>query len=279
MPRWGGCLGDEMAHASHTGVMPSARFVEEISFYEPTPGQPRRFERLPDGRTVFVFHEAADGRGVLAVAGPRTRAHAKQTSGAERIVVVQFKPGWAPALLGVGASQLTDHTVSLEALWGSSARALLAELASADSAESLSARITQALAERLPHGSESASARLARRAVQLFEQGEGRVEAVATRLGVTARHLRRAFTEAVGVGPKEFARGVRLRRALSHTTASPDWGRIACDAGYYDQAHLVGEFRELMGVTPTAYVKSRRAGPAAQVPQRHGRLGVAPSLE
>lgn len=111
--------------------------------------------------------------------------------------------------------------------------------------------------------------------MQLIEQGESRVEAVATRLGVTARHLRRAFTEAVGVGPKEFARSARLRRALSHTTTSPDWGRIARDAGYYDQAHLVGEFRELMGVTPAAYVKSRRPGLAAHAPERHGRLGAA----
>jgi len=89
------------------------------------------------------------------------------------------------------------------ALWGSSARALLAELASVESAESRVARITRAFEEQLPRSSESASGRLARRAVQLIEQGESRVEAVATRLGVTARYLRRAFTEAVVVGPKE----------------------------------------------------------------------------
>src|SRR5258708_24179153 len=43
-------------------------------------------------------------------------------------------------------------------------------------------------------------------------------------LGVTARHLRRAFTENVGIGPKEFARTVRLQRSEEHTSElqSPD---------------------------------------------------------
>lgn len=115
--------------------------------------------------------------------------------------------------------------------------------------------MTEALATRLPRVSESASARLARRAVQLLERDETRVESVAARLGVTARHLRRVFVEAVGIGPKEFARTVRLQRALRQSVTSRDWGRIAADAGYYDQAHLAGDFRELMGMTPGAYIK------------------------
>ena len=40
------------------------------------------------------------------------------------------------------------------------------------------------------------------------------MESVADRLCVSARHLRRAFTENVGIGPKDFARAVRLQRAV-----------------------------------------------------------------
>jgi len=75
------------------------------------------------------------------------------------------------------------------------------------------------------------------------------------RLGVTARHLRRAFTENVGIGPKDFARTVRPQRAVRKAATSNDWGRIAADAGDYDQAHLIADFRELVGLTPGAFLK------------------------
>jgi methylphosphotriester-DNA--protein-cysteine methyltransferase len=104
---------------------------------------------------------------------------------------------------------------------------------------------------------ESTSARLARRAARMFEATETRVQVVAEELGVTARHLRRAFVERVGIGPKEFARGVRLQRAIRGSARSRDWSMIARDAGYYDQAHLIGEFRDLVGLTPTAYLARR----------------------
>jgi AraC-like DNA-binding protein len=119
-------------------------------------------------------------------------------------------------------------------------------------------RLAHAFAVRTRQTLEPASARLARRAVRLLEGGEVRVESVAERLGVTSRHLRRAFTESVGIGPKEFARTVRLQRAVrTATSTSNDWGRIAADAGYYDQAHLIADFRELVGLTPGAFVKRR----------------------
>ncbi|HET9960389.1 MAG TPA: helix-turn-helix transcriptional regulator [Polyangiaceae bacterium] len=235
--------------------MQVARFVEEVRVYESTPGQRHRIDRLPDGRTLFVFRKLAENHGDLSVAGPRTQAYTKEAGGIQRAVVIQIKPGWAPAMLGVGARRLTDHVVSLEEIWGSSARSLLADLLSTGSADAAIERITHAFATRLPLISESASARLARRAVLLLEEQETSIESLAARLGVTARHLRRAFTDTVGIGPKEFARSARLRRAVRHTSTSHTLGRIAADAGYYDQAHLARDFRELLGVTPSSYVK------------------------
>lgn len=236
-----------------------SRFIEDIRAVVPVAGRALDVDRLPDGRTTLVFRVIADGRTAdVSVAGPRTRALFKHATGVARAVMVRFKPGWSAPLLGVSAHALTDRTVLLEDLWGRAGGDLGGELLAAPSLQDVMDRLTRALALRARQTFEPASGPLARHAVRLLEAGEVRVESVAARLGVTARHLRRAFTESVGIGPKDFARTVRLQRAVRWAATSKDWARIAADAGYYDQAHLIAEFQQLVGLTPGAFLK--RAG-------------------
>ncbi|MGK3982655.1 helix-turn-helix transcriptional regulator [Sorangium sp. So ce136] len=236
-----------------------SRFVEDVRALVPVAGRAFHVERLPDGRTTLVFRVIEGGRkGDVTVAGPRTRALFKDATGVARAVMLQFKPGWSASLLGVAANALTDRIVPLEDIWGRSGGDLCLDLLAARSLPEVLDRLSQAIALRTHQTVEPASARLARRAVRLLEGDEVRVESVAERLGVTARHLRRAFSESVGIGPKEFARTVRLQRAVRMAATSRDWARIAADAGYYDQAHLIADFRELVGLTPGAFLK--RAG-------------------
>ncbi|MFV8753829.1 helix-turn-helix domain-containing protein [Nannocystaceae bacterium ST9] len=240
--------------AAPTGSRP--HFIEDIRAVEADAGRSFEVARLPDGRTTLVFRAFDDGqRGDVAVAGPRTRAQFKHATGVARAVIVRFKPGWSAPLLGVTANALTDRIVLLDELWGRSGADLCRELLAAASLADVIDRLTRALSLRTPRPFEPASGRLARRAVHLLEAGEVRVESAAEQLGVSARHLRRAFKESVGVGPKEFVRALRLQRALRRAATSKDWARIAMDAGYYDQAHLIADFRRLVGLTPGAFLK------------------------
>lgn len=66
--------------------------------------------------------------------------------------------------------------------------------------------------------------------------------------------------ELVGVTPKRLARTYRFTATVfSINPAEPvDWGTLAADAGYADQAHFGHEFREFTGITPTQYLEVRR---------------------
>jgi len=235
-----------------------ARFIEHVE--EVPAGVTRRLDRLPDGRTLLIFRAHDRDHGDLTLTGPRTRALFKTATGAAA-VLVRFKPGWSTALFGVAAHELTDRYVSLADAWGGEVEGLCSELLAAHGATEIISRLSDACARRARDTAEPMSAALARRAVRLLDGDERRVEDVAARLGVTTRHLRRAFVESIGVGPKDYARSVRLRRALRSAETSSDWAQIATDAGYYDQAHLIGEFRQLVGLTPTEYM--HRLNPAA----------------
>ncbi|HLT66569.1 MAG TPA: helix-turn-helix transcriptional regulator [Microbacterium sp.] len=265
-------------HAIGTSTFPLSRYVEDVRTVAGGGGRTHRVDRLPDGRTALVFRLVDGGRGDVTVVGPRTRALLKEATGFAYAVLLQFEPGWSTPLLGVSARELTDAFVPLEDIWGRAGHELLFDLLATTCSTDALGHITSALARRVPR--EPASASLARRAARLIEAGEARVERVADRLGVTARHLRRAFAENIGIGPKEFARSIRLQRAVRMAAASRDWSRIAADAGYYDQAHLITDFRNLVGLTPTAFLKrasERHSPPAGGHEEGPGaaRLGVS----
>ena len=82
--------------------------------------------------------------------------------------------------------------------------------------------------------------------------GTIRVGELAADLGWTRQHLGRVFRQQVGIGPKELARICRLQRAVHRLQRTPDveLARVALELGYFDQAHMARDFRELAGVTP-----------------------------
>lgn len=232
-----------------------SQFVESAYFLAPMPGCRRRVDRLPDGRTAVLF-VLMGGRGEGYFIGPRTHALLKDAVGFEHAVVVQFKPGWSASLIGLPAQELTDRYVQFEDVWGDSARELTLELVGAKSVPQVVDCLTRALARGARPSWEPTYASLARRAARLLEEEpDARVEDVAERLGITARHLRRAFAENIGIGPKDFARSARLQRAVRLAKTSNDWSQVAIDAGYYDQAHLITDFRAMIGLTPSAFAK------------------------
>jgi len=69
------------------------------------------------------------------------------------------------------------------------------------------------------------------------------------------------FRETIGVSPKTFAKLGRFHRALraAREADRANWSSIAAEAGDYDQAHLIAEFRAFTGVTPRRFLDELRA--------------------
>jgi AraC-like DNA-binding protein len=85
------------------------------------------------------------------------------------------------------------------------------------------------------------------------------IGALAEEVGWSRKHLASQFGAQVGLAPKVMARVLRFNRAISllkETENSSDWSGIAFDCGYYDQSHLIREFRDFAGQTPTEFARS-----------------------
>ena len=186
--------------------------------------------------------------------------HRKLIRSGQRIVTARLHLGALEAVLGVPASAMAGRIVALEDLWGDAAtRRLFDRLADARDTVEAAAILESAIAERFAiAGVERARARLVLAAADRLASAS--VNAVAVDLGVSERHLRRVFRETVGVSPKTFAKLTRFHRALraAREEGQANWARIAAAAGYYDQAHLIAEFRAIAGVTPRALLGELR---------------------
>jgi AraC-like DNA-binding protein len=62
-----------------------------------------------------------------------------------------------------------------------------------------------------------------------------------------------------GLKPKSLQRVLRLRAVLAqiHSGPRPSWSHIASRCGYYDQAHLINDFRRMTGMAPSEYEATR----------------------
>lgn len=110
-------------------------------------------------------------------------------------------------------------------------------------------------------------------------RGAVRVDDVARHVGLGRRRLSTLFAAELGVTVWTAARLVRFdaaRRALATRACTPSPGRsldlagLAVDHGYYDHAHLVREFGEFAGLSPTAWLAEEfpnvQAGEALRAP-------------
>jgi AraC-like DNA-binding protein len=232
-----------------------------------TPPVPR-IDRLPDGTAGLLFRLDRDGRGCLVVLGPRTHALYTQPAPFELAVHAIFRPGGAYPFLGVPLDELTDRVVPARDLWGTRADRLLDDLLAPGpdrgpaAMASRRAAMSAALAERwrVPRLYEPASAAIARAAVRRLDLADTPIRDLAADLRISPRNLRRAFSAAVGVTPKLYARIARFQRAISIAATSPGhWAEVARATGFADQSHLAGEFRALAGVSPSAFTRGQVA--------------------
>lgn len=255
-------------------VLPSGanESVERILIASEGPAHPRELI-LPNGSIALVVnlrdeeirvHEPLHPDGCRRLPGAVVAGAYGGFFGIDRaqhpsMVGVLFRPGGAFPFLGMPACELADAHVELEALWGRPAVELRERLCASATTSERFALVEQSLAVRLNdpparHGAVPV-------ALDAFEQfGAGvRVRDVARRVGLSQRRFIQVFAAEVGMTPKLYGRVRRFQqaRALVRGLPTPDWARVATECGYFDQSHLIRDFRAFSGLTPEAYLRQR----------------------
>ena len=196
----------------------------------------------PDG-CMDVIYSPDEG---LRVVGTMTVEQRFDLAAGAHGFGIRFHPGMAGAFLNVNAAEVTDRMLPLEDLWGRKAHDLAARMEGAPTISAAASILSAALP------TPQAAPDPVRRAIAEITTAHGEIDLdwVAGQANLSTRQFRRRCLDASGLTPKHLCRVLRFRRACALASAAPDWAEIAASVGYFDQSHLIRDFREFTGVTP-----------------------------
>jgi AraC-like DNA-binding protein len=236
---------------------PLAKYCRYFGFREETAAPLRRREGPGADIVVLVsFGERwwIDGEPMLSfAAGLHERQVTTEHAGRSFAIQLNIAPPIARALLGVPLHTLANAVVPLDDVLGD--RDLAERVHDAGDWPARFRALDDALLRQLAGAREPDPEVIwAWRAIAATH-GNVRVATLSAELGWSRKKVAARFREHVGMTPKAFARLVRFEHArkLAMSAARPDWGRLAVECGYYDQSHLINEFRAVTGRTPETF--------------------------
>lgn len=267
-----------MLYVGRAPVPPLDRFIERLWYCsDPNadPGGPPRERVLPGGGCVDLvvnlvdddvrIYEPGDPPAVRAragalVCGGYTKSFFVEPGQRKAAVGVHFRPGAALPFLGISPAEIVDTHVPLDDVWGSQSRNLRERLVEASSPSERLALVEAVLLRRLERARPGHPAARAAVAALSVKGNAARVADVATAVGLSRRRLVEVFEREVGVTPKLYARLQRfhsVKQQLASRGEPASWAAFALTSGYFDQSHMIRDFVDFAGMTPTGYLESR----------------------
>ncbi|WP_166908362.1 AraC family transcriptional regulator [Mycobacterium sp. DL440] len=247
---------------------PLAAHVQFFGYWHNTQATTHHSRALPRGAATVIIDLAARDRvdfyaadattrldvGAAFIAGAGVTSYVTQIDRSQTVLTIHFRPGGASAFLPVPLGDLEDTCVDLDTVWGRDASALRARLIGARAVRARVALVESFLLARMRPRDPAVGAVL----LAAEDQPSLRVAEACALTGLSARRLIASFRAEVGLTPKTYLRVRRFQAAMRQLDADDASGaRIAADLGYFDQAHLVREFRSFTAMTPTQYTQRR----------------------
>ena len=256
--------GDAFFHQRLAPPAELATFVQHFWFvqWNLENAAPSEAETLPHPSCYLVFehdllmpsnsplvHQRAE------VSGVTTGKFTRTMQGSGRVFGLKFRPGGLRPFLDSSVATLTDRIVPAAQIFGEAILPLATQLRVLDTPEQMAEATSAFLSTRSPAPDPSATLAASIVDIILNDASLLTVEQLADRVNLSVRSLQRLFQQYVGVAPKWVIRRYRLHELVErlHSGQPLDFAQLALELGYADQAHLIRDFRDLAGYTPSGY--------------------------
>lgn len=258
-----------MSPRIHKPAYPLSPYVEYIWQAANSGLEPSRQRVYPNGAMALVIHlknptvtyfidnEPSSIR-VPLLAGPFSRSFEMDPSQSTAVIGVLFRPGAARMFFPIAPHELHNVDIALREIFPAAADRLLNSLCSAPGEHAQLLVVEQFLIRQLSNAVPIHPA--VRYAVdQLSPEGGVRsIRKLQLDTGLSHTRFIHLFRQEVGLTPKLFCRVRRFNALLDQIKKGVpvNWAELAADCGYFDQAHLIRDFRAFAGITPLEYSRS-----------------------
>lgn len=179
---------------------------------------------------------------------------------------VVFRPGALYRLTGIPSHEITNQYLDAETIFPANIKEVNEQLFHAPDFKTMIQVVEKFLTQAEAKQQKEAH-RLDQVSNQVLTTKENvSVDWMAKVSYLSNRQLERKFLDRMGVTPKYFSRLVRFENAFRMKNQFPekDWLSIAIHCGYHDYQHLVKEYQEFTGKTPTEFHQLDLGAPERQ---------------
>ncbi|MEM8857336.1 MAG: helix-turn-helix domain-containing protein [Chloroflexota bacterium] len=249
---------------------PLNHYIELLTYYKNYEPNYTSTRMLPDGTTELliilddiqrVFYK--DKRSVFSckkavISGPQ-KEYVYADAAGNSLLAVKFKAGGIYPFLSLPIFELDNLFVDADQFWGSTILSLREQLFEIDEPHQMFSLVENYLMGRLmqqeqPQLAINSAVKFMKSSSLPMSQKE-----IADTFGYSQKQFIHQFKKRVGLSPKYYQRVARFNKVLRKANQSPilNWSQIGPAYGFYDQAHLINEFRYFSGLKPKDYLEQK----------------------
>jgi len=248
-------------HISHIMVV-EAKFDNTILKFSPFPPTPQHAIHFypRDPVTAHDRKNRIQKQPASIIVGPQV-SQVNIAMGMHHVIVsVAFMPGGMHRLLKMPMQELYDESFDATLLLGREIAEVNEQLQEAQTGLEMKTVVERFFMYKLDHSSLLPW----EHALKSQLQCNVSIESAASLACLSLRQYERRTKEIMGYSPKVFSRLIRFSNAYRLKERQPhlNWTYIAHTCGYFDQMHLIRDFKEFTGTLPGALAKQINNAPA-----------------
>ena len=167
---------------------------------------------------------------------------------------VSFQPCAIPLLFKVPASALTNHNVEISDLLGDEGENLQDKILSCSDIEQRVTAIESYIERKLIQSDYDGTGFLQSINTIKSYKGNISINELSSLYCMSQRQFERKFKDLSGFNPKTFASIIRFEECIKYAyLQKQSLTELALFAGYYDQSHMIRDFRKFTGKNPKEY--------------------------